>query len=323
MAPLTGRAVFLLVILLSGCERGPWPDFDTLWNFDDPAATEERFHEILDRRPPDLDYRLQLTTQLVRAVGLQGRFDEGLALLGSVSGDLPEANDVTRVRWLLEQGRLYNSAGSPVLARRPLEEAFGLASPPEDARATRDPALDRYAVDAAHMLAILHEGRDRIAWNRRAIALADASDDPGARAWLGSLYNNLGFAEMDAGRYKAALKTHRKAHAWYSAEGDARWARVSRWAEGKTLRLLDRCDDALEIQQALEAAWDADGAPDGYVFEEIAECRLLQGEEEVARLYFARALELLRTDAWLVEHESDRLERIEALSRTPDTATDE
>jgi tetratricopeptide (TPR) repeat protein len=171
-----------------------------------------------------------------------------------------------------------------------------------------------------HMMAIIRGGKDRVSWNRKAIARADASKDPAAQAWLGSLYNNLGFAELELGRYEAALKTHRRAQAWYAERQDVRWERTSRWAVGKTLRLLDRCKEALPIQQELEAAWDAEGVPDGYVYEEIAECRLVLGEADVARGYFGKAYEVLSRDAWIVEHEPDRLERIQVLSRPPDAA---
>jgi tetratricopeptide (TPR) repeat protein len=309
-----GRAAIAVVLFVSACERGPLPDFDTLWNFDDPAASEERFREVLDRGPPDLDYRVQLTTQLARAIGLQGRFDEAVALLDSVEGELERANVVTRVRWSLERGRVFSSSGSPVLARKPFEDAIAIA----DGASAADPSLDRYVVDAMHMLAIISVGRDRIAWNQKAIARAEASKDPAAKDWLGSLLNNLGFAQLDLGRYRSALSTHRRAEAWYAAKGDVRWERTSRWAVGKTLRLLDRCKEALPIQQGLEAAWDAEGAPDGFVYEEIGECRLVLGEVDAARGYFAKAYEVLKEDAWIVEHEPDRLERIEVLSKPSD-----
>jgi tetratricopeptide (TPR) repeat protein len=316
----TTRALIVFALLLSACERGPLPDFDTLWNFDDPAASEERFREVLDRDPPDLDYRVQLTTQLARAIGLQGRFDEAVALLDSVEHELERANVVTRVRWSLERGRVFSSSGSPVLARKPFEDAIAIA---DGASGGADASLDRYVVDAMHMLAIISAGKDRIAWNQKAIARAEASKDPATKDWLGSLFNNLGFAQLDLGRYRNALSTHRRAEAWYAAKGDVRWERTSRWAVGKTLRLLDRCKEALPIQQELEAAWDAEGAPDGFVYEEIAECRLVLGEVDAARGYFARAYEVLKEDSWIVEHEPDRLERIEVLSKPSDQAPPE
>ena len=61
-----------------------WPSFDDWWDYDDPVATEARFRELLVREPPDLDYRIQLTTQLARTLGLQGNFDD--ASLHSAGG---------------------------------------------------------------------------------------------------------------------------------------------------------------------------------------------------------------------------------------------
>ena len=313
------------LLLLGACEREPLPDFDTLWDFDNPALSEERFRDVLDRDPDDRDYRIQLTTQLARAVGLQGRFDEAVALLEAVQAELPKCSPATQMRWWLERGRIFASSGSPVLARKPFQDALAIASRVEatpmptkasDGMPRQNAAsLDRYAIDALHMMAIISEGKDRITWNQKAISLAKKTADPAAQGWLGSLYNNLGFAELDLGRYAAALKTHRAAEAWYAAKGDARLERISKWAVGKTLRMLDRCKEALVIQQDLEAAWDAQGTPDGFVYEEIAECRLVQGDPDVARLYFSKAYELLQRDAWIVEHEPDRLERIEVLSQ--------
>ena len=47
------------------------------------------------------------TTQLGRAIGLQGRYEEADALLDAVDGDEP----TVAVRVLLERGRVLNSSG--------------------------------------------------------------------------------------------------------------------------------------------------------------------------------------------------------------------
>src|SRR5690606_19946505 len=54
------------------------PDFDALWDYSQPAATETKFREILPlaQESGDLSYRLQLETQIARALGLQQKFDE-------------------------------------------------------------------------------------------------------------------------------------------------------------------------------------------------------------------------------------------------------
>src|SRR6266487_1653179 len=89
------------------------PDFDTLWDYDHPGATERRFRELLpaalDSR--DLPYLAQLLTQLARTEGLQRKFQDAHKTLDRVQKALDKTDDKTRVRYLLERGRVYNSSG--------------------------------------------------------------------------------------------------------------------------------------------------------------------------------------------------------------------
>ncbi len=62
---------------------------DQLWNFDDPAGSEARFRAAAADESYDADERAELTTQLGRAIGLQGRYEEADALLDSVDADEP------------------------------------------------------------------------------------------------------------------------------------------------------------------------------------------------------------------------------------------
>ena len=54
---------------------------------------------------------------------------------------------------------------------------------------------------------------------------------------------------------------------------------------------------------------------DGYVFEEIAECNLILGNDETASGYFAKAYENLSEDGWLQQNEKERLERLKNLGK--------
>ena len=50
--------------------------------------------------------------------------------------------------------------------------------------------------------------------------------------------------------------------------------------------------------------------PDGYVYEEIGECLLLQNKKTESKSYFQKAYELLPKDKWLVVNDiNDRRER--------------
>src|SRR5688572_21565066 len=83
------------------------PNFDELWDYNDPATTEQKFRALLPRAEASADrfYHAQLLTQLARAQGLQRKFDEAHATLDQVAQvDQPPA----RVRYLLERGRVFN-----------------------------------------------------------------------------------------------------------------------------------------------------------------------------------------------------------------------
>jgi hypothetical protein len=91
-------------------------DFGSLWNFDDPAASEQRFCAALTTET-DEAVRLELETQVARAQGLQGRIGDGHATLDALE---ELATGRAMVRLLLERGRLINTSGCTcsVLSRR-------------------------------------------------------------------------------------------------------------------------------------------------------------------------------------------------------------
>ena len=57
---------------------------DRLWNFDDPAGSEHRFRDAAADGTYDADEQAELATQLGRAIGLQGRYEEADALLDAI-----------------------------------------------------------------------------------------------------------------------------------------------------------------------------------------------------------------------------------------------
>ncbi len=284
------------------------PDFDAQWNFGDPVATEKVFRGLQAqvKAKGSKDDVLQLDTQLARTLGLQGRFDEAHQVLDEVEKRLDASTRTARVRYLLERGRALNSSGDKRAAVRPFAEAWKKA---------REWKLDVYAVDAAHMIAIVEDGDNRLAWNQRALAFAEQSSDPAARRWLGSLYNNIGWDHHDAGRYEQALVIFKKGVKEREKGGKPGRLRVARWTVARALRSLGRCEEALPMLQSLEAEWAKADSQSGYVFEELGECHLALGRAEVAGPFFKKAHTVLSEDAWFVEHEADRLQRMEKLGR--------
>ena len=276
-------------------------DFDKLWNYDQPDESERAFRALLSNAS-DAGYELQLLTQIARAQGLQSHFDAGHETLDQVERRMTP-NSTVQVRLLLERGRLFASAGDKEQARPLFEQAWALA------QKIGEPG---YAVDAAHMLGILDAPNQ--AWNLKALALAESSSDERARRWQGSLYNNVGWSYFDVGEYDQALAIFARALRLREEQDNPTTIRIARWAVARTLRALNRLNEALAIQRQLAAQLDRDGESDGYVEEELGECLLALGRADQAKPHFARAYAELSLDDTLAEHEAQRLDRLRALS---------
>jgi tetratricopeptide (TPR) repeat protein len=282
------------------------PDFDSLWNFSAPDSTEAAFQSILPlaKSSGDRDYLAQLLTQIARTEGLQMKFEAATATLDEAETLITDDMKVARVRLLLERGRVLNSSKQREKAAPLFERAWNLA---------RAAGADGFAVDAAHMLGIVSPGDSAIDWNRAAIAYAEQSNEPRARRWLGSLYNNLGWTYHERKEYATALELFQKALAARNAEGKKPEIQIARWCVARALRSLGRLEEALAIQRTLLEEHRAAGTQDGYVHEEIAECLLSLDRGDEAKPHFAAAFEVLAKDAWLARDEAERLERLRRL----------
>ena len=257
-------------------------DFDALWNYDDPAATERRFRDLLPRAEhgADRSWHAQLLTQIARAQGLQRKFAEAHATLDRAAALLTPELSTARIRYLLERGRVFNSAGQAERAGALFHEA---------AEQAQSEQQDFYAVDALHMLAIVAPPAQQLDWNLRALALAEHSGQSRARSWLGSLYNNIGWTHHAAGRYDQALEMFQSALRERQAAGRAGPIRIARWSVARAQRSLGQFEDALATQRELLAELEAAGGRDGYMFEELAENLLALGQAGAAQPYFALA----------------------------------
>lgn len=282
------------------------PDFDALWDYDAPGPTEATFRAILPAAKASgrREYLAQLLTQIARTEGLQMKFDAAAKTLDEAEALLTNETRVARVRLLLERGRMYHSSKQRDKARPLFEAAWTLA---------REAKADGYAVDAAHMLGIVEPGDSSVAWNRKAIEYAERSEDPAARKWLGSLYNNLGWTHHGAKDHATALGLFQKALAERERAGDKGRIQVARWCVARALRSLDRIEEALAIQRSLLEEHRVAGSEDGFVQEEIAECLLALGRAEEAGPHFTAAHEMLSKDPWLTRDEPERLERLRRL----------
>jgi tetratricopeptide (TPR) repeat protein len=282
------------------------PDFDSWWDFDHPEQTEAKFRALLPKAKAtgDTAYYAELLTQLARTLGLQQKFDSAHAVLDNVKAILPVAGDKTHVRYLLERGRALNSSKKQAESEPLFHEAWERATSAK---------LDFYAVDALHMLAIVAPVEKKMDWNRQALAVAEKSSEPKARNWLGSLYNNMGWTLFEQKAYDSALDLFTRGVTFRKEHGQPGPLRIAKWCVAKTYRMLGHFDEALDIQLALETEWAEVGAPDGYVFEELAEIYLVKGDAETAKPWFAKAYEALSKDQWLSRDEPERLARLKEL----------
>lgn len=290
--------------------KGPTgASLDSLWDYNDPEASEIAFRRLIPNEDQSVDvgFLVELLTQIARAQGLQMKFKEAHATLDQAESLLTDDMVVPRIRCLLERGRVYNSSGEREASEPLFLKAWKLA---------REHGEDFYAVDALHMLAIVTDPELQISWAEAAIDAAEKSKDERAKSWLGSLYNNLGWTYHDLGEYDKALDMFEKSLAWNQEYGNAERVRIARWAVARAYRSLGRLHAALEIQRDLEDEIEAEGLePDGYVYEEIAECLLAQDRVAESKPYFKLAYEYLSKDQWLKANEAERLKRLKKLSQ--------
>src|SRR5206468_10942386 len=96
-------------------------------------------------------------TQIARAEGLQRKFQDAHKTLDRVEKAMlkAEADDKTRVRYLLERGRVFNSSGKRDEARPLFLQALDLAVK-SDRKSTR--------LNSSHMMAIVEPTEKQSEW---------------------------------------------------------------------------------------------------------------------------------------------------------------
>jgi tetratricopeptide (TPR) repeat protein len=286
------------------------PDFDKLWDYENPDQTEGKFRELVPaaEQSGDCSYYVQLLTQIARAEGLQSKFEDAHTTLNKAESLLTEDMVTARLRYLLERGRVFNSSQQPDKARPLFLEAWnsGVAN-----------GEDYYAVDAAHMMQIVEPPEKQLEWAEKAMVLAEKSKQERAKKWLGPLYNNTGWTYFDLGQYDKALELFEKSLAWRTQQNDEDGIRIATWTIARAYRQIGRIQEAYDMQKTLEKERKEQGLGEGgYVCEELGELLLLMDRAEEARPYFQRAYELLSQDQWLVDNEAERLERLRQLGST-------
>jgi len=259
-------------------------DLAPLWNFSDPAASEQRFRAALaSARGDDV---LILQTQIARTYGLRGNFARAREILDGIEPALHSAGAEVRVRHALELGRSWASATHPDASQTPDAKARARAAYQRAFELAQAAQLDGLAIDALHMLAFVDTApADQLKWGQQALAIVETSPQPAAKAWEASLRNNVGLALHQLGRFDEALAQFQRALVLRERGTDAEATRIAHWMVAWTLRVLGRADDALAIQLQLERECDAARAPDRYVYDELELLYRARGDADRARSY--------------------------------------
>lgn len=262
-------------------------DLNTLWDFNKPALSEERFRAALANASGD--DALILQTQIARTWGLRRDFVRARQILAGVEPSLDRSGAEAKVRYWLELGRTWASATHKpeeltAQAKKAARDAYDRAL-----AIARSASLDGLAIDTVHMYAFIDTApEDGIKWADEGLKLALASKQPAASHWQAVLRNNRGVALNQLKRHDEALVEYKLALPLYEAGGNATNIRIAHWMIANTLRLLGRLDEAGDIQLRLEREFDAAGESDPYVFEELEAIYQAQGNTERAAHYAAR-----------------------------------
>jgi tetratricopeptide (TPR) repeat protein len=282
-------------------------DFDKLWDYNDPEATEKKFRELLPaaEKNKDTGYYLELMTQIARTNSLRMKFDEAHGILDKVMKQLKPEHIVPRIRFMLERGRTYNSSKEYEKARELFMAAYMQADKYGE---------DNLAIDAVHMLGIVDKDEESLKWNELAIKMAEETKDEKAKGWLGALYNNTGWTYHDMEEYEKALELFERNVKWHTEKKSGMQLYIAKWSVARCLRSLGRTEEALNMQLELRGK-DSEmyACEDGYNSEEIAECMYALGRAEEAKPYFKRAYEQLSKDIWVQENDKEKLERLRTL----------
>lgn len=262
-------------------------NLSNLWDFNNPEISEARFREALATASPE--DALVLRTQIARTYGLRRDFERARKVLEGIRAQVESAGGEAQVRWHLEWGRSFASATHPPEIQTPEAKEQARAAYLRAFDLAHAAGLDDLAIDALHMMTVVDtQPADQLAWNRKAIAVMQASDQPGAKKWEASLLNNTGYALYLLERYEEALDEFQQALALRERDGSPQSVRIAHWMIAWTLRAMGRLDEAIAIQLRLEEECDVAGEPDPYVFEELETLYRAMGDEQKAAFYAAR-----------------------------------
>ncbi len=287
------RIALALLSIIAATSAMSAVDLSALWDFSNPAASEQRFRDALKSAVGD--ERLIIQTQIARTHMLRKDFAAARKVLQAISSDVAAAGSEAKARYWLELGRSHAShrhdpATQTPESRRLAQDAFSAAL-----KISREAKLDALTVDALHMFVFVETApAEQLKWNEAALAVIAASEQPDARRWEASISSNAGEALYDLGRYDEALNYFRRALFLREQSDDPRGARDAYWHVARVLRIQNHVDDALAIQLRLEQESEVAQQPKDYIYEELKLLYQAKGDVSRALLYEQRAKALQR-----------------------------
>jgi tetratricopeptide (TPR) repeat protein len=268
-------------------------DLFDLWDYSNPALSEQRFRETI--KTVSKDDGLILQTQIARTYVLRRDFARAQEILGSIKDEVKKGSAELKVWYFLELGRTYTSVlhapdaqalDNKEKARSAYMQAFEVA---------KEARLDYLAIDALHMMTVVDtEPTAQIDWNLKALTYLKTSSQPEARRWAGSLHHNIGEAQYVLGKYDEALIHFMRALVEYEFIESVQDAHNARWQIARIFRTQGRFEDALDIQLRLEQEGEQANNPDPRVFEELE--HLFRQANDIARTeLYATKLRIFRS----------------------------
>jgi tetratricopeptide (TPR) repeat protein len=293
-------------------------NFDDLWSLGEPALVEKKFKELLPEAQAleNKSMYLQILSQIALAQAMQQKFNEAHQTIAQAEKQ-PLAQTDRGI--LLEKGRVFQQQGDFKQARYYFEQSYEVS---------KKFSHEFDAVNAAHMIAIVAENiDDKISWNQQALEMALTTNNADAKRWLGPLYNNLGQNYLEAQLYEKALSAFQKALEYRQLENYTPNIRVAKWAIGHTLRMLNRLEKSLKIQEELvkeyaqvtktgkfEMPAEMFTLTRGWVYEELAHLYSAKKDVQNAQRFAQLALEDLSENTMFTTTQPDRLKELQKIS---------
>ena len=131
----------------------------------------------------------------------------------------------------------------------------------------------------------------------------------------GRVNQSSGEKNIAVGLFEQAMELFQKGLQFRLQQGWTPETVIALWTIAHTQRKQGKLDDAWNTLTQVAQRWhDLGEQPDGYTWEEQAECLLAQNKMSKAQPYFQKAWEILSGDEWLCANENSRLERLRQLA---------